>query len=216
MSDVLVLSIGYLASALVFITFYMKTMVPLRCVAIASNVAFLTYGAWLGLWPIAILHGLMLPLNSMRLMQIRRMLTEVRTARTSDLDLGAIVRSFEAVRYPRGTVLFRKGDPGDFAYYVAKGEITFPEIEARCGIGQLFGEIAIFSPEHARMASAICASDVELYRIDEHALVTAFHQSAPFAFSLLRLITTRLLDDLARRADDYEHRSPAPRLSAAD
>ena len=31
--------VGYLASALVFATFYMKTMMPLRAVAIASNVA---------------------------------------------------------------------------------------------------------------------------------------------------------------------------------
>lgn len=200
MLDMLVPSIGYLASALVFATFYMKTMVPLRCVAMASNVAFLTYGVWLGLWPIAVLHALMLPLNLIRLMQIRRMLMDIRAARTEELDLGSIVRSFEAVSYPRGAVLFRKGESGDFAYYVAKGEIEFPEIAGLCGVGQLFGEIAIFSPEHARTASAICATDVELYRIDEHALVTAFHQSAPFAFSLLKLITMRLLRDANRRA----------------
>ena len=36
--------VGYLASALVFATFYMKTMMPLRAVAIASNVAFISYG----------------------------------------------------------------------------------------------------------------------------------------------------------------------------
>jgi CRP/FNR family transcriptional regulator, cyclic AMP receptor protein len=35
---------GYLASALVFLTFYMKTMIPLRVVGILSNVAFMTYG----------------------------------------------------------------------------------------------------------------------------------------------------------------------------
>ena len=35
---------GYLASALVFLAFYMKTMIPLRVVGILSNVAFMTYG----------------------------------------------------------------------------------------------------------------------------------------------------------------------------
>lgn len=216
MSDTVILSLGYLASVLVFATFYMKTMVPLRCVAMASNVTFLTYGAWLHLWPIVILHAMMLPLNGIRLMQIRRMLVDLRAARTEEIDLGSVARSFEAVRYTRGTVLFRKGDPGECAYYVARGEIEFPEIQARCGVGQLFGEIAIFSSEHVRMASALCATDVELYRIDEHALVVAFHQSAPFAFSILRLITTRLLDDFARLAAKEAHPTAQRELSAAD
>ena len=38
--------LGYIASALVFATFWMQTMLPLRVVAIASNVAFAGYG-WL-------------------------------------------------------------------------------------------------------------------------------------------------------------------------
>jgi hypothetical protein len=43
---------GYLAPLLVFCTFYMKTMIPLRCVAIASNVVFMTYGLAGGLYPV--------------------------------------------------------------------------------------------------------------------------------------------------------------------
>ena len=213
MSNTVILSVGYLASALVFVTFYMKTMVPLRCVAMASNITFLTYGMWLHLWPIAILHALMLPLNGLRLMQIRRMLLDLRAARTEEIDLKTIARSFDAVKYPRGSVLFRKGDAGDCAYYIAKGEVEFPEVKARCGEGQIFGEIAIFSPMHLRMASAVCTTDVELYRMDEHALVVAFHQSAPFAFSILRLITTRLLQDVAKLGADI---GSAHELSAAD
>ena len=54
---------GYIASVLVFTTFYMKTMVPLRLVAIASNVAFIIYALWGRLTPILILHVLLLPLD---------------------------------------------------------------------------------------------------------------------------------------------------------
>ena len=36
--------LGYFAAALVFATFYMRTMVSLRLAAIASNIAFLGYG----------------------------------------------------------------------------------------------------------------------------------------------------------------------------
>jgi len=34
---------GYVASTLVFCSFYMKTMIPLRVAGILSNVAFMTY-----------------------------------------------------------------------------------------------------------------------------------------------------------------------------
>ncbi len=206
MADIIPQSIGYIASILVFVTFYMQTMVPLRCVAVASNVAFLGYGLALGIWPVAILHSLLLPLNAMRLVQIRRMLADIHASRSGDIDVHAIARSFKAVRCPAGTVLFRKGDPGDCAYYIAKGEIEFPEFHARCRAGQLFGEIAMFSPDGVRTASAVCAGDVELYRIDEHAFMVAFYQSPSFAFALLRLVTTRLLENLKRLEADIASR----------
>ena len=191
-------ALGYLASALVFATFYMRTMLPLRCVAIASNVVFLTYGYWLGLWPIAILHTLLLPLNILRLIQTRRMLADVHSARNDEVAIHALVSALRPQRHPQGTVLFRKGDPGDSAYYLARGEVAFPEIGARVGAGQLFGEIGILSPDRTRSASAICTTDTELYRIDEHALAVAFHQAPAFAFALMRLVSQRLLGNIAR------------------
>jgi len=101
-------------------------------------------------------------------------------------------------RHAQGTVLFRKGDWGDRAYFIAKGDVDFPEIGARAGVGQLFGEFAIFSPEHTRTASAVCATDALLYRVDEQAIVSAFHQHPPFAFALMRLIMRRTVDNIAR------------------
>ena len=196
--DIAVESFGYLASALVFFAFYMRTMLPLRCVAIASNVAFLVYGVWFELWPVAVLHVLLLPLNTLRLMQTRRMLTGIRAARTGTIPLDAIARSFTPLRYTQGTTLFRKGEIGDCAYYLAQGRIFFPEVGASCDAGQLFGEIALFSPSQIRTASAVCLSDVEVYRIDENAIVVAFHQTPAFAFALMRLVTQRLLSNFER------------------
>ena len=179
-------------------TFYMRTMVPLRCLAIASNMAFLAYGLPLGLWPVAVLHALLLPLNILRLFQIRRTLANIRLARTSEVEAGPLMSSLALERHAQGTVLFRKGDWGDRAYFIAKGDVDFPEIGARAGVGQLFGEFAIFSPEHTRTASAVCATDAVLYRVDEQAIVSAFHQHPPFAFALMRLIMRRTVDNIAR------------------
>jgi hypothetical protein len=60
---------GWVASALVLATFSARTMVPLRALAVASNVAFIGYAYMAGLWPILLLHSLMLPMNTVRLAQ---------------------------------------------------------------------------------------------------------------------------------------------------
>jgi CRP/FNR family cyclic AMP-dependent transcriptional regulator len=48
---------GYVAAGLVFMTFYMKTMVPLRVIGICSNCAFITYGCLGALYPVLILQS---------------------------------------------------------------------------------------------------------------------------------------------------------------
>ena len=63
--------IGYLAALLVFCSFYARTVVPLRLVAIASNLAFIAYASAKGLHPVLVLHAVLLPLNCVRLLQLR-------------------------------------------------------------------------------------------------------------------------------------------------
>lgn len=60
-------SIGYLASALVLVTFCMRDMVTLRWVAIASNLAFIAYSGLTGIGPVLMLHLMLLPINVVRL-----------------------------------------------------------------------------------------------------------------------------------------------------
>ena len=49
------------------IAFCMKDIIPLRVVALTSNVAFLIYGLGLGLVPVSLLHAILLPINAWRL-----------------------------------------------------------------------------------------------------------------------------------------------------
>jgi hypothetical protein len=62
-------TVGFLASGLVIAAFCMKDLIPLRLLALASNVAFLAYGIGLGLAPIWLLHAILLPVNCWRLWQ---------------------------------------------------------------------------------------------------------------------------------------------------
>jgi CRP/FNR family transcriptional regulator, cyclic AMP receptor protein len=61
--------IGYLASLLVLATFSVRGMVPLRLLAITSNLAFIGYAALARIDPVLLLHALLLPVNVYRLLQ---------------------------------------------------------------------------------------------------------------------------------------------------
>jgi CRP/FNR family transcriptional regulator, cyclic AMP receptor protein len=65
-------AIGYLASTLVLIVFGMKSIIPLRVVAVCSNLVFIAYGLDLGLAPVWALHTLLLPMNAWRLLEAFR------------------------------------------------------------------------------------------------------------------------------------------------
>lgn len=78
---------AWVAAILVFLAFFMKTMIPLRIVAIASNVAFIGYaslGIYYGIFekvlPILVLHVALLPLNVLRLYQITHLVRRIREA----------------------------------------------------------------------------------------------------------------------------------------
>jgi CRP-like cAMP-binding protein len=189
---------GYLAAVLVFLTFYMRTMQPLRLMAIGSNVAFLAYAIPFHLWPIVILHGLLLPLNTLRLIQLRRMLAHLQSVRAQDLDVLKLVPHLAHEDHPPGKVLFRSGDTSDGAYYIGSGEIEIPELGIRCQAGKFFGEVGVFSSAGVRTASAVCVSAARLYRISHHDLAVAFHRDPVLAFALVRLIADRMAENSAR------------------
>jgi hypothetical protein len=192
--------IGYLAATLVFLTFYMRTMQPLRLMGIGSNVAFLVYAIPFHLWPIVVLHGLLLPLNAMRLIQLRRLLTHVRSARVQALDVLKLLPHLAHLDRSPGTVVFRRGDASDGAYYIGSGEVEIPELGLHLHAGEFFGEVGVFSSARIRTASAVCVSAVRLYRISDHDLAMTFHRDPALAFALVRLIADRMTENAGRDA----------------
>jgi hypothetical protein len=59
--------VGYAAASAVLASFLMRSMVPLRLVAILSNILFLTYGYLAHIHPVLLLHAALLPINIARL-----------------------------------------------------------------------------------------------------------------------------------------------------
>ena len=88
---------GYIACGLVFLTFTMKEMMPLRLIALCSNVAFLVYGLGLDLKPVIFLHITLMPLNGWRLVQLFRedfLRTQVKLAPVPHRPRGTVRNDF--------------------------------------------------------------------------------------------------------------------------
>lgn len=187
--------IGYLASLLVFCTFYMKTMIPLRCVAIASNVVFMTYGLTGRIYPVLLLHAILLPLNLFRLRQVRMLIRRVREASSGDLSLEWLIPLMTRQKLAAGQVLFRKGDPASSMYLILQGSVRITEIGVVLGPGTLVGEMGVFAPDNRRTGTAACESDVEVGAITDEKVMQLYYQNPAFGFSMFRLVLKRLLEN---------------------
>lgn len=190
----LIVIAGWLSAVLVFSSFFMKTIVPLRMVAICSNIAFITY-ALLGLkygvfgrvYPILVLHASLLPLNIVRLRQLKELQQSVREA-SEDETVRSLVPYMDAETHAAGEVLFRKGDPANRLYVIQHGHVRFPEIGKVVSDGQVFGEVGLFAPHNVRTLSATCHDDCRLYTIKRDKVLELYYQDPRFGFFLIRLV----------------------------
>jgi len=189
---------GYIASALVFATFYMKTMAPLRMVAIASNIAFITYAAIDGLAPIFILHIALLPLNVVRLLQIRDFEQQVEQAAKESFSIQAIVPLMRRRAMRANETLFAINEPANELYYVVDGVLFLPELQHEIGPGNFLGEFALFSESGKRTATAIARTDCTLMALSRKAVFAALLQHPRLGIHLLKLVTVRLLHNAGR------------------
>ena len=186
--------IGYLASALVFATFYVRTMMPLRMLAIASNLAFITYAASEGLIPVLVLHSVLLPVNLARLYEIRKLLAFTRSAPARDESIEAMLPFMRQTGIRKGEYLFRKGDYARHMYYLMEGTLHLIEIDKTVSKGAIIGEIGMFSPSRERIASAVAAADCRLLSVDDSTLYQAYYQNPKLGFYLISLIAGRFVE----------------------
>jgi len=189
---------GYLAALLVFLTFYMKTMVPLRLVGICSNCAFITYGYLGGLYPVLILHLMLLPLNALRLREMLRLTKQVRDAASTDLKMDWL-KPFTSTRFiSAGDALFRKGDAAAEMYFLVSGRYRLTELATDILPGQVVGEMALLAPDQSRTQTLECVESGEVLKIAYEQVKELYYQNPQFGFYFLQLSTRRLFQDIAR------------------
>ena len=74
--------VGYAAALAVLGSFCMSTIVSLRILAIISNVLFAFYGVLAHLYPVFMLHSILLPVNVFKLARMKRLVLSDRSARS--------------------------------------------------------------------------------------------------------------------------------------
>lgn len=149
--------IGYLAAALMFTTFFMKKMIPLRAIGASANAVFVVYSSISHVYPLLILHAALFPLNITRMIQMMRLVNKVREASRGDFKMDFLAPFMTKEPFKKGAVVFRKGDDADKMYYLQKGRVKLEEIGTFLTDGELIGEIGIFSPHKKRMATVVSA-----------------------------------------------------------
>lgn len=189
---------GYLASLLVFLTFYMQTMIPLRIVGICSNFAFIAYGYLGGLYPVLILHLILLPLNAWRLREMLRLTKQVREAAQTDLKMDWLKPFTSTRRIDSGGILFRKGDPAGALYFIVSGRYRLTELGIDVLPGHVVGELALLAPEQLRTQTLECIENGEALQITYEQVRQLYYQNPQFGFYFLQLTTRRLFQNIAR------------------
>ena len=135
---------------LVFATFCMRTMIPLRIAAIGSNLCFIGFGLAAHVYPVLILHAVLLPLNAVRTVEMVRLSKRIEVAAKGDLSFDPLKPFMKTERHAVGHILFRKGDVADRMFVVSSGELFVEEISVALSAGDLVGEISMFSSDQVR------------------------------------------------------------------
>ena len=189
--------LGYAAAICVFVTFYMKTMVPLRIAGIVSNFLFIAYGYAVGAHPVLILHLILLPLNIVRLRQMLRLISQIEAATRDDLNLNW-VKPFSSVQAVAiGDVLFRRGDPANEMFFIVSGRFRVNERGIELEAGEVFGELGLLNAGQARTATVECSASGELLRITYDQVKQLYLQDPKFGFFFLHLVSKRLFHNIS-------------------
>ncbi len=188
-------ALGSAASLAVLATFCMRTMMPLRIVALFSNVLFAAYGFVDGLYPVLVLHIILFPVNLWRLVQFRQLTNRVQRAAATDLSVTDLLPLMQRRLVQAGETVFRKGEEADRLYYVGSGTATLAETGIPIAAGEVFGEIGVFAPDRKRTATIVAATDCELYELSLAKAHELYFQNPAFGFAILRLIIGRLVDN---------------------
>lgn len=179
-------------------TLMVRTIVPLRFIAIISNVFFIGYGVLAGAVPTFLLYTLSLPINVFRLRQMLNLVKKARVSAQGDLSMDWLRPFMIPRKYHKGEILFRKGDPAKEMFLTVTGTFLVSEIGVQIPPGRMMGELGFVDPKNRRTQTVECIENAEVLTITYEKLLELYFQNPEFGYYFLRLTTERLMQNISR------------------
>jgi CRP/FNR family transcriptional regulator, cyclic AMP receptor protein len=190
-------AVGWLGAALAITGSAMKTIIPLRVIGIATNVAGLIFAVAMRNHPGIVVNLILLPLNSVRLVQMLRLIRKVKKAANSDLSMDWLKPFMIRRKTEAGEILFAKGDAAECMFYTVLGRYRLRESNIEIAQGQVVGEMGFLSPENRRTQTLECVEAGEMLTISYSQLRQLYFQNPEFGFYFLRLTSERLFQNMS-------------------
>src|SRR5215467_11105748 len=201
---------GYAAVASSIVTCAMKTMIPLRVVSMTCNALFIIYGFFGGIYPTLILNLILLPLNTVRLQQMRKLIKDVEAAASSGETSIDWLKPFMARRtFRKGDIVFHKGDVAEAMHYSVSGRYRLKEMDIEIPAGQVFGDLGLLAPDNLRTQTIECIEDGDVLTATYQQVKELYFQNPQFGFYFLRLTGERLFDNISRLERELEKKNEA-------
>jgi CRP/FNR family transcriptional regulator, cyclic AMP receptor protein len=200
-----------LGVALVIVAAFVRTMIPLRWLAVGSNLGLLGFGLLHPSPTTLAISALLLPINIWRAVEMMLLTRRVRRASKAGDLTGLWLKPYMKRRWrAAGRMLFRKGDRARGLYLLVQGELELVELGQRIEPGRIFGEVALFSPDRRRTHTVRCITRCTLLELDESAVRQLYFQNPAFGFHLIELLAGRLGSDVARAEQLLRDTAGAP------
>ena len=189
---------GFIGAGLTLASYTMKSMMPLRMVALAANVFFVAYGWLEAALPTLVLYSGMIGINTKKVWDIRKLVRAIENAKSDTPVAEWLLPHMTHRQVKAGQTLWKKGDVATEMVYLESGTLRLVEHQEQLAPGSLVGEIGLFAPDNRRTLTVMCATDCTLYSLTTEAMVQLYYQNPKLGYHIIRLIVARLIRDTER------------------
>jgi hypothetical protein len=186
---------GFIGAALMVTSYLMKSMLPLRVVALVACLFLVLYGYLAAAMPTLLLYGALIPINIKKTLQIHRLVQAIKNAKSDTPISEWLLPNMTRRTAKAGTTLWNKGDVATEMLYLEAGNLRLVEYDQELAPGSLVGEIGLFAPDNRRTLTLECTSDCTLYSLSAEGMARLYYQNPKLGFHVMRLIVARLMND---------------------
>ena len=184
------------ASIFVVATTTMRTMIPLRIFGILTNVVLIASSIPAHNYATAMLHVLLLGMNSYRLHQMLQLVRDVKRSVNSDLSMEWLKPFMTERKCEAGEVLFYKDEKAEEMLYIVSGRFKLVESGIELPVGAIVGELGMLSPSNMRTQTLECIEAGLILSVSYTKVEELYVQNPAFGFYFLRLASARLFQNL--------------------